>query len=145
MRKHRTFNNGFTLVELMLVVAVVAILAAIAYPSYREQILKSHRSDAKQALMNAATLLEQYYQENKGYPAAGDMTDVGLADPYVTPEGYYNIQFSGAATATAYTLKATPVGDQVNDTACYAFTLTSRGAKSNQDASSTTINNDRCW
>jgi type IV pilus assembly protein PilE len=145
MKKHRKFNNGFTLIELMLVVAVLAILAAIAYPSYVEQIRKAHRADAKESLLHIATLLEQYYQENKGYPAAGDMTDVGLVDPYVTPEGYYNIQFSGAATARDYTLKATPVGDQVNDTDCYAFTLTSRGVRSNQDASSTTISNDRCW
>ena len=137
--------RGFTLIEMMIVVALIAVIATIAYPAYLDQVRKARRSDAKQSLFNVAGLLEQYYQDNKGYPAGGDMTDIGLADPYITPEGYYQIQFQGAATTSAYAIRATPRGDQVNDDTCYAFQLSSRGVKTNWKAGGTQITYDRCW
>ncbi len=123
-------GKGFTLIEIMVVVAIVAILAAIAYPSYREQVMKSRRSDAKTALMHTAQVLERCYTE---YYAFNDNNCVavsggGLASEYATsPEGYYNIT-TPALNATAFTLKASPAGSQAGDR-CGSFTYTHTGHK----------------
>ena len=63
----RSRSRGFTLMEVMMVVVIVAILAAIAYPSYQEQVRKSRRSDAKQALMDAVNRQEQYILDHSTY------------------------------------------------------------------------------
>ena len=142
-------SRGFTLIELMIVIAILAIIAAIALPSFLGQIQKARRSDAKQALFNVAAKLEQYYQDNKGYPVAGDMTDLGYsAATFTSVEGYYTIGFNVASpsTATTYLIEAIPTGSQTDDTDCYGFYLNHLGVKSNREADGTTvINNDRCW
>ncbi len=128
-RAHKQKTSGFTLMELMVTVAIVGILAAVALPSYRSSVLRSARSEGKSALLEAATRQEQYYLDNKTYTT--DMTALGLsASPYITEGGSYSV--SAAATtniAIDYTLTAAPIGGQANDTDCGSLTLNSNGVK----------------
>jgi type IV pilus assembly protein PilE len=124
--------GGFTLMELMITVAVVAILAIIAYPTYMDTVRKSRRSDAKTALSDAASRLEQYYMDNKTYTQT--VTALGYsASPAPSPEGYYNVSVvdptAGCPIATCYALKADPQGAQASDTRCATLTLNSPGVK----------------
>lgn len=123
-------QHGMTLIELMIVVLVLAVIAAIATPSFLDQVRKARRSDAKQALMDVATRMEQYYQDNKGYPVGGNMLDIGYDNnPYESPEGHYNISFSAGPTTTTYTAQAVPKGDQAKDKTCQTFRIDNTGQK----------------
>src|SRR5690554_7432603 len=95
----RYTEKGFTLVELMIVVAVVGILAAIAYPSYMDSVRKSNRADAKAALNDAAQQMQRCYTLNSSY--SGCESNVATT----SPEGFYTIGVNG--TDTTYTLTAT--------------------------------------
>lgn len=132
--RHRT--RGFTLVELMVVVAIVAILASIALPSYQDSIRKSRRGQAKADLVELAQGLERFHSVNGTYAA--------YPPPFVvsprTGTAHYNIAVAGL-TATAYTLTATAVGDQVKDT-CGNLGLTQTGQKSFTGSSGTVA---QCW
>ncbi len=102
---NRAHHKGFTLIELMIVVAIVGILAAIAYPAYRDQVQKSHRADGKTALLMGVQLAERFFTQNGTY--------VGATIPAHSDEGYYNLAYS--ATASTFTLTATPTGAQSSD------------------------------
>lgn len=107
-RGHRL---GFTLIELMIVVGIVAILAAIAYPSYRAQVTKTRRADAQSVLMQAAQFMERLYTENGCY----DGSSCGLPatvlpftkSPVDGTEAYYDIQIF-TADAQTFNIRATP-------------------------------------
>ena len=134
-------NRGFTLIEVLMVVAIIGIMAAIAYPSYQDSIRKGRRAEAKGALAETAARLVHYYGDNKTYPAGGDMTDIGYADAaFTTVEGFYQVGFSAVA-ATSFTLRAVPQDDQTNDTACATFTLTDQGVRGITGTSGV----DLCW
>lgn len=130
-------QRGFTLIEIMIVCAAVAILAAIAYPSYVNTIQKTRRSDAKSALVGAAGQLERIFTETNSYSSAAfgtpPLTSTSL-------NAYYTLSF-GAKTATTYTLNATPAGQQVGD-ACGTFTFTDQGVK---DVTGGTKPASDCW
>lgn len=126
--KHAT---GFTLMELMIVVAIVGILAALVYPSYTESVRKSRRSEAKTALSDLAARQEQYMTNNKTY--ASTLAQLGIVTA-TTPGGWYTLSAPTATTTigttiTAYTLTAAPNNDQTRDTKCGSLTLTSTGVK----------------
>ncbi|MCG9695994.1 type IV pilin protein [Shewanella sp. Isolate11] len=118
--------KGFTLIEVMIVVAIIGILAAIAYPSYIDYITKSARSEGVAAVMRIANLQEQYYMDNRAY--ATDMTDLGLgASPFVTEHGHYSVASAGTSS---FTITATAQGAQASrDSTCGTITMTSAGAK----------------
>lgn len=119
-------TNGFTLIELMIAVAIVGILAALAYPSYQDSVRKTHRAEAQGDLMELASFMERYFTENNSYTDGG----VGPALPFTqsprTGTQFYILEFS-ARNATTYTLRARPQGNQTADT-CGAMTLTNTGA-----------------
>ena len=104
--------RGFSLIELMIAVVVVAIIASIAYPSYRENIRKTRRADAKSAIMDAAAKMERHYTQFGRYSAT--LANVGIAATSL--ESFYSI----TATVTnpnsqTFTLTATRANQQVGD------------------------------
>jgi type IV pilus assembly protein PilE len=122
--KRLTDNYGFTLMELMIAVSIVAILAAIALPSYQEQIRRSRRSDGQVALLAIAIAQTkmrvnciQYATTLAGTPScAADGARAVLGLSATSPEGYYNLALSGVS-ATGFTASAIPIGNQARDTA----------------------------
>lgn len=146
MRKR---NRGFTLLELMIVVAVIAILTAVAIPNYRQFVLRSHRSEAIIALTEMANLQEKFYSGNNRYIITSASIAPSLFYPTATPNSYYLLS-AGAPTGggnQGYTLTATYNGTQTADTACKTFTLDNVGRKAatnSSDATSTAIT-QKCW
>ena len=136
-------EKGFTLVELMIVVAIIGILAAIAYPSYQENVRSSRRADAQTALVGFAGALERYYAANNTYVGAVDGSKKPLSSvfPSEAPlDGntkFYDL--TADVTATTYTVYATPKGGQAGDK-CGKLSYTSAGVKG---VSSGTV--AECW
>lgn len=133
-------TRGFTLIELMVVVAIVAILAAIAYPSYRDSVRRSHRSEGEAMLLDAAARLEKYMSNNNTYTQ--DMTALGYsADPAISENGYYSVDVAAPTTscpiASCYKLTATARGSQADDTHCATMSIDSLGQR--------TGTNSDCW
>ena len=121
---------GFTLIELMVTVAIVGILAGIAYPSYQSSVMKSRRADTEGVLLGLANAMERHFTESNTYLGMGT-PDTGAPSIYSIPTAtatYYTITIS-AATASSYTLSAAPTGAQSNDS-CGTLTLTHTGVKS---------------
>lgn len=149
----RTETKGFTLIELMIAVAVVGIVSAIAYPSYREQIQKSHRSEAKSALLENAQFLERNYTANNCYHrtdgnCAGGV-NINLPVTAVRDSNgaaRYTIQFAaGQPTRNSFILEAVPAGTMSGD-ACGTFTLNHLGVKNLKDKpEGSTKTADECW
>lgn len=131
----QSYSTGFTLIEMMIVVALIAILAAIAYPSFIDSVRKGRRADAQQGLMQAAHKLENYYARNATYTE--DLTEVGYGNAgWNDVRGgsetvYYQISVNnpgGCNIANCFVLESQRQGDQVNDEV-ETFTLRSTGQK----------------
>ena len=141
--------RGFTLVELMTVVAVVAILSTIAMSSYSNYVLRTNRTEGRLALLAIQVAQEKFFLQNNAY--AQDLLTVITPSPVglgistldssgVTPGGKYTISFDPAFTsANTYKLKADATGAQTHDTAaCLTFTIDDKGTKTPLDSSG-------CW
>ena len=125
----RQLMRGFTLIELMITVAIVAILASIAYPSYQEQVAKSRRNEATNALMIGAQALERYYSANGRYTTTVGGSDLPAVFPTRVPENggvYYIISADGTPAANTFTLIAKRSGTMSGDS-CGDFTLDETG------------------
>ena len=125
-RLRRRTAAGFTLIELMIAVAVVAILASIAYPSYQEQVRKSRRAQAKADLVELTQLAERFRTVNNTY-AGFDATGAFFGNSPRTGTAYYTLVM-GDETASAFTLTATPTGAQATDR-CGTLTINQASVK----------------
>ncbi|TSE34689.1 type IV pilin protein [Tepidimonas charontis] len=117
-------TRGFTLIEVMIVVAIVGILTAIAYPSYQRYVLKSHRTAAQSCLTELSTWMERYYGANMTYsgaalPALACRNDLSSR---------YTFSFGSGPTATTYTIQAVPIGSQVPD-GCGTLAINQAGVR----------------
>ncbi|MDD4904996.1 MAG: type IV pilin protein [Methylobacter tundripaludum] len=141
-----TKQQAFTLIELMVTVAIVGILAGIAYPSYQDSVMKSRRADAKGALLGFANAMERHFTETNSYLGAGTTngntgipTVFSATSPVDGGTAYYNLTIN-TATAVSYTLNAVPTGAQTNDK-CGTLSLTQTGVR----GISTAIPVADCW
>lgn len=138
MNSSKARGRGFSLMELMISVAIVAIIAAVAYPSYMDNVRATRRSDATAALLDTAQRLERCYSANLAYNHANCNGVFATA----SPEGYYTISVvRGAATFTA---TATATGLQVDDDDCATFTLNQAGVRT-AETDGGSDNTDECW
>ena len=132
-------NRGVTLIELMVVILVVGILAAFAVPSYRQYLLRTHRAEAKSALLNLAAAQEKFYLQNNTYAeddALADAPPAGLGLSDTTENGYYSIEIT-AADADGFSATATAENGQADDGHCATFTIDQAGSKTATSAD--------CW
>jgi len=126
MRKQtmKHVNRGFTLIEVLIVMLIIGLLSAIAYPNYMDYLRRAHRADARAALFATQQWLERAATATGTYPTE-------LPTALITTEGgRYTIGFAAGNTSAAYTLTATPGGAQASDE-CGSYTLTNTGKRGN--------------
>ena len=147
--KGKGFTKGFSLIELMIVVALIAVIAAFALPSYSRSVLKSKRQIGKGELMEVISRQEQFFVNNKAY--ATDLTTLGYgANPYyinehgdeaVAASSIYQVSLV-SPTATAFSVRVTPQNSQSSDSECAAMQLSSSGQKTIVGGTGTAAG---CW
>jgi type IV pilus assembly protein PilE len=148
-------QKGFTLIELVVAMVIAAILAALAIPAYSSYVRKAHRTDAKSALLDMASLEERYFSTQNVYSQTWSDLGYSGTGSISVGSGYYtvappSVTAAIAPTATSvgspalYSLTATAVGDQLKDTQCYQFTVTSGGVRTSVD-STNTDSTAACW
>ncbi len=120
-------SRGFSLVELMMVIVIIAILASVAVPGYRDYVQRAQRVDATAALLRIAAAQEKFYLQNNTYTANLGAPPAGIGIPN-TDHGYYNLAVT-AATAANFTVQAIPVpgSGQAGDSDCQLFTMDEQG------------------
>jgi type IV pilus assembly protein PilE len=165
--------KGFTMIELMMVIAIIGVISALAMSSYKNSVIKTKRSDAKATLMDWSAQMERCYTANGTYlnvaaappnpaktcdvlNAANTALNPGAAGPPAIPnytvsvKGYYTITLGVAPnpplTATTFSFTATPIPAQLVDPECTSFTITNTGAKTATGTIGTVdANGARCW
>ena len=152
----RRFSGGFTLIELLIVVVLVAVLAAIALPSFLDQIRKSRRADAINVMAQVAQAQERWRANNSAYIA--DFGTAGLNVGATAASGvtsltqtYYTISVNAAASA-AYRVRAVATGSQASDTKCAEMEMRMAGGNlayvsvpQGGNISTATTDANRCW
>lgn len=142
-------NNGFTLIELVITMAIIGILASIAYPSYLDYVTRARRHDGQTALLELANQMEQYYADNNTYQTAtiatGNPTDIRSSN--TSSEGWYSLAITEQSD-TRYALQATAINAQAkNDKLCQNLIFNSVGEKGPIISSDEAANGafSRCW
>jgi type IV pilus assembly protein PilE len=138
-----TTHAGFTLIEVMITVAIVSILAAVALPSYQEQVARSKRSDAQTTLLEASQWLERQYTISNAYNKKGTTTidDTVLNAGVVNrATANYTLSFTDDPTADTYSLRMVPTTRMSSDK-CGTFTVTNTGVKTVSGTAGVTA----CW
>ncbi len=136
-------NAGFTLIELMISVVVLAILGSLAMASYRSSVLRSNRTDATTTLLRVSVAEEKYFLQNSQYTAdLASAAPTGLGIGASTPLGYYSLAVTAGFTgslATSWKVTASAAGAQLKDiAACQTLSIDDQGVRSPNDASG-------CW
>lgn len=123
-------EQGFTLIELVITIAIVAIIAAAAIPSYNRYMTETRRIDAISFLQEVAGEQTRFFTDNNRYATTMSELGYGTNDTYDSPEGHYNISVANAVP-TSFTLTAAPVAGspQIDDTNCGSLSLDSTGLK----------------
>ncbi|KPC52149.1 type IV pilin protein [Amantichitinum ursilacus] len=143
-------NQGFTLMELMIILAIVAILTGVAIPLYQTTVMKSRRTTAQTALLDVASREERFFAANNsytsdlsalGYGVSSSSTSMPIPD---STNHFYDVPSPTVTTGASagYTLQATPATSQLKDTTCYTYTYNSFGVRGNVNGSATLAT---CW
>ena len=144
--KPRAKQTGMTLIELMIVVAIIGIIFAVALPNYQDSVQKTRRSDAVEALMKLAVKQENFYSQHGTY-TTDIISTAGLNNESSTSkEGYYILSAEaeeGRTIASSYLLKAVAIGGQLGDENCASFTIDSKNRQSALTQSGTAT--AQCW
>ncbi|MEM5550021.1 type IV pilin protein [Pseudoalteromonas sp. NEC-BIFX-2020_002] len=136
--KNRRKLAGFTLIELMITVAILGIIASVALPSYFEHVKRTARTEAVTALLDAANRQEQFFVDNRQY--TDTLTDIGVTTP--TEHGFYKITVERDNAAGTFSFTATPVaGPTLKDDECKTLTIDDTGLKT----STGSADHSRCW
>ncbi|KJV28057.1 type IV pilin protein [Luteibacter yeojuensis] len=145
MRIHTKASGGFTLIELMVAVAILAILAAIAIPQYNRYAFRARRADGQKLLMAIANAEERYYAQQNKY---ADLKTIGFASTATatSDSGYYTASVTATTVNTfaaqGFLATATPIGAQAKDV-CTTLTITDTGVKN--PSPTTQTSNGACW
>jgi type IV pilus assembly protein PilE len=150
MNRHVENARGVTLIELLITVAIVSIIAAIAIPSYNSYVLRTHRTEAKSALLSMAAAEERFYSTQNAYTSVPTQLGyTGASFPINVGSLYYQVNISNVAAATTtaqatYTLTATPATGsmQTADTACASFSIDQSGNQTATGSATATVD---CW
>lgn len=142
--KRRT--RGFTLIELMIVVAIIAVLAAIAVPWWGRYTYRARRADGQKLLMHVAQVEERFYTLYNHYPLTASSLGYNTNSP-VSEGGYYTISLalpSASSTGQGYVATATPQGAQAKDV-CGAISIDNSGQKLPAPTDTAKNSNGSCW
>ncbi|MEO9333294.1 type IV pilin protein [Ectopseudomonas guguanensis] len=140
MSKQLNRQQGFTLIEVMIVVLVIGILAAIAYPNYSEYVKRGNRSEGQAFLNDVAARQERYFSQNNAYITSNnDVAKLALKNGLASETGKYQLVLSSSNNDGGYTLTAT---QQFNDTKCGNLTLNARGVRGSTGSGMSTAD---CW